>query len=177
MGTQFGTNIITWYVIFPILLIVASCVIWFVVKLRVTLWKRVAFAVGSLFALIGFAVVVLGVYYQASTTFASSLKFYTYSTFAPDKRDPFETHSSDQPVLMMRDVGYSNGEVRLLHHPNPEVATIVYLFTPGKFITADLKNDVLTIPEVQIGNSPRIEHTSLWWALTKDPYKLNAYVK
>ena len=172
MGSQWGTNATTLYVILPILLLAVAAIILLVVRVQVTPWKRVAIAAGSIFAFIGFMVVVLGVYYRVNSTFASSFKFYAYSALAPDRRDPFVEHASDQSILMLRGVGYSDGEVRLLYHPNPDYPTLVYLFTPGKFITADLKNDVLTIPEVTNGNSSRVEHTSLWWALTKNLYRI-----
>jgi hypothetical protein len=177
MESQLGTNMMTWYVIFPILVIAAAAIVWFVVKMQVAPCKRVAIVAISLFAFIGFAVVVLGVYYQINKPFAGSFKFYAYSTLAPDQRDPFTEHNTEQSVLMMRAVGYGDGEVRTLYHQNPDYPTLVYLFVPGKFITADLLNDVLTIPEVDADSFPRVEHTSLWWALTKDPYKLNVPVK
>jgi hypothetical protein len=177
MESQFGANITTWYVIFPILAIAAAAIFWFVVKIKVTPWKRVAMAVVSIFAFIGFAVVMLGVYYHVNKQFAGSFKFYAYSAFAPDQRDPFAEHNTAQSVLMMREVGYSDGEVRMLYHPNPDYPTLVYLFVPGKFITADLKDNVLTIPEVDADSSPRVEPTSLWWALTKNLYSLVSSVK
>ncbi|MFA6098046.1 MAG: hypothetical protein WCV50_04575 [Patescibacteria group bacterium] len=165
MESQFGTNTTTFYIILPILVIAAVAIVWFVLKLKMTPWQRVAITVGSLFAFLGFAVVVLGVYYQVNEPFASSFKFYAFTAFAPDQRDPFTEHSETQSVLMMRTVGFSDGEVRTQYHPNPYAPTITYLFVPGKFITANLQDNVLTY---FINKEEAVENTSLWWALTKD---------
>lgn len=176
METHLVTNWIPLGVLLPILIIVSAGIVWLIAKANVVLWKRATLSVGGFFAIFGFAIALFIVYYHISTVFSDTFKFYAYSTFAP-AGDPFEKLNSNQRVVMMREVANNDGEVSLLYHPNPEVATVVYLFTPGKYITADLKDDVLTIPEVDADDLPRVINTSLWWALTKNIYNVVSSVK
>ena len=118
--------------------------------------------------LFGFAIILVGFYYHLSPTFASTFRFYAYTALAP-KDDPFQVSEGDyRPILMLRDVTKKNGEVSLLYHPNPDYPTLVSIFTQGKFIEANLYNDILSIPNTEAGSLPRVTKTSLWWALTKD---------
>jgi hypothetical protein len=167
METHLGTNPIPLFVLLPIWVVAAASIVWTILKTQVKLWRRLALAGGGLLALFGFAVLLVGFYYKISPTFANTFRFYVYSALAPNKRDPFNNQNSNQSVIMMRSVGYSHGELRLQYNPNPDYPTIVYLFTPGKIITADLKNDTLTVPTKESGSMPRILHSSLWWALTQ----------
>lgn len=177
MEAQLTTNPIPLFILLPILIIVAVGTGWLIVKTRINLWKRLVLAVGGIFALFGFAILLFVVYYHVSHTFAGTFKFYAYSALAPDG-DPFEKSNVDsQPVIMMRDVASSDGAVRLLYHPNPESPIIVYLFTQGKYITADLQDDALTIPDTKPGSLPRVINTSLWWALTKNIYNETSSVE
>ncbi len=167
MESQFGTNTTTWYVIFPILAIIAALIILFVVKIKTTAWKRTAIAVGGLFAFIGFTVVVFGVYYQTSTVFSNTFKYYALSAFSISENDPFTATNNFQSVIMMREVQNDKGEVKLFSLPNPYAPTTTTLFVRGKFITANLQNNVLTYLE---NEETAVENTSLWWALTKNIY-------
>jgi len=171
MESQLGINTTTYYVILPLLVIVVAAIIWFVAKMKATVWKRVTLSVVGLFAFVGFSVITLCIYYQVNDSFAGTFKFYAYSALAPDERDPFTDHSDSQSILMMRAVGYSDGEVRMQYHPNPYAPTITYLFVPGKLITANLQDDVLTY---FVNKKKAVENTSFWWALTKDIYTLIA---
>lgn len=162
----------TWYVIFPILLIAAAGITWFIFKLNASRWRRVGATAIGVFAFIGFSVVVLGVYFQTNKTFASSFRFYGYSALA--EADPFNTENGElSPTLMRWGVRNEDGAYKLYYHPNPEAPTESLIFAPGKYIMAQLKDDVLTIPKDIPNSEPRITHTSLWWALTKDLYRLN----
>ena len=168
MESRLGLNPTLLSILLPILIIAALAIIWLIAKARLSLWRRIAFVAGGLFALFGFAVAFLIVYYQISPIFADTFRFYAYSALAP-AGDPFQkSENGYQTVIMMREVSHQDGRVSLLYHPNPEWPTIVYLFTPGKFITADLKNDTLTIPAVETGSLPMVIPTSLWWALTRN---------
>lgn len=168
MESQFGANTTTWYVIFPILVIIAALIILFVVKMKTTAWKRTVIAIGGLFAFIGLTVVIFSVYYHTSTVFSNTFKFYALSTFSISENDPFTATNNYQSVIMTRGLQNDNGEVKLASHPNPYAPTPTYLFVSGKFIIADLFNDVLTIPDDDL---KRVEQTSLWWALTKNIFK------
>lgn len=165
MESQFGTNTTTWYVIFPILIIIATLIILFVVKMKTTAWKRTTIAVGGLFAFIGLTVVIFGVYYNTSTAFSSTFRFYALSTFSTSENNPFTATNNTQSIIMMREAKNDNGEVKLLSHPNPYAPTPTILFVRGKFINASLQNDTMTYLGDQ---ESAVENTSLWWALTKN---------
>lgn len=168
MEAELGKNWIPLLVLLPIVIIVAVLIVWFISRTQISRWMRVVLGVGGFFALFGFTVALLAVYYQLSSTFAGTFRFYAYSAFAPEG-DPFAMQGEGyQSALMLRGVANTNGEITLLNHLNSEFPTIVYVFTPGKFITADLQDDVLTIPATEPGALPRVIATSLWWALTKD---------
>ncbi len=164
---------ITWYVIFPILVIAATGITWLIFKLNVSPWKRVGVTAIGVFAFIGFAVVLLGVYFQTNKVFASSFRFYGYSALA--EANPFDAENGDlEPALMRWGVFNEDGTFKLYYHPNPEAPTESLIFAPGKYILAQLEDGVLTIPQDVPNSEPRITHTSLWWALTKDLYRLSA---
>lgn len=168
MEAELGMNWVPLFVLFPIVIIAIVVITWFVAKAHVTAWKRVILSIGGIFSIFGFVVTLFVLYYQLSPTFAGTFRFYAYTVFAPEG-DPFEMQEEGyQPALMLRGVANTGGEVTLLNHPDPEFPTIVYLFTPGKFITTDLQDDVLSIPITQPGSLPRVISTSLWWALSKD---------
>ncbi len=167
----------SWFIIFPILIIVAAGIIWFVVKTRATPLKRTGLAVGALFTFVGFAVVLFSIYYQFDKVFATSFQFYSYAALAP-KGDPFLEHDGyTGRILMVRDVLHKDGQVVILNHPNPDYPTEVALYTPGKYIQAQVKDNIVTIPADTSTSLPRVIRTSLWWALTKDIFKVNQPVK
>ncbi len=173
MGAQLGSNIVTWFVIFPLLIIIAVGIVWFIVKLQATPWKRTGIAVASLFAFVGFAAVLLGLYYHVNSTFAESFKFYGYSALAP-KGNPFqESDGYTGRILMTREVLKKDRQVNLLNHPNPASPTEVSMFTPGQYIQAQIQDAIVAIPTDTSASLPRVIKTSLWWALTKDLSKIN----
>jgi hypothetical protein len=170
MVDYFATNMLTWYVIFPILLLAAATIVLLVIKAKLSPWKRVGMATGGLFAFIGFSFVVLTMYYLTSTVFASSFRFYAYTVFA--ESDPFQTENGKLSSSLMRwGVQNQNGTYKLFYHPNPNAPTVSLIFAPGEFIEAQLKDGVLTIPETSPGSTPRITKTSLWWALNANMYE------
>jgi hypothetical protein len=172
METHLGTNLVTWLAIFPVLIIVAVGIIWYLLKARGSPVKRIALIAGGIFAFIGFTVILLGVYYHLNPTFAIAFQFYTYSNLAP-KADPFlQSDGYAGNILMMREVLNNDGRITLLSHPNQESPIEVSIFTPGRYIQGQLLNDVLTIPQDSEGSLPRVMKTSLWWALTKDLYTM-----
>ncbi len=169
MESQFGVNTTTWYVIFPILAIIAVIIILFVVKMKTTVWRRTAIAIGGLFAFVGVTVVVLGVYYQMSTVFSYTFKYYALSTFSISEDNPFTATNNYQSVIMTRGLQNDNGEVKIASHPNPYAPTPTILFVQGKFIDASIQNDTLTYLEDE---ESAVEETSLWWALTKNIFEV-----
>ncbi len=170
METHLGTNLITWLVVFPILVIAAAGLVWHLLKTNWSSAKKIIMIAVGFFAYIGFSVIVLCVYYHLSPSFATTFRFYTYSTMAP-KADPFlKSDGYAGNVLMMREVFKNDGRITLLTHPNLESPIEVSIFTPGRYIQGQLLNDVLTIPQDSEGSLPRIMKTSLWWALTKNLY-------
>ncbi len=164
---DFGTNTTTYYIILPLIAIVAALIIWFVARTKVSAGKKLALCALGIFAFVGFSVLTLCVYYHVNDHFAATFKYYAYSALAPDSRSPFDGEDHDQSVLMIRVVRTENGEVSVLEHPNPYAPTLVELFLSGKFVTADMFNNVLTLPDDDLD---REVPTSLWWALTKDIY-------
>lgn len=165
MESQFGANTTTWYIIFPILIIIAVLIILFVVKMKTTVWKRTAIAIGGLFAFIGLTVVIFGVYYNTSTVFSNTFKYYALSAFSMSENDPFTATNTTQSIIMMREMKNDNGKVSILSLSNPYVPTPTILFVPGKFIHASLQNDKLIYLE---NKETAVKNTSLWWALTKN---------
>lgn len=169
MESQFGVNTTTWYVIFPILVIIAIIIILFVVKIKTTVWKQTAIAIGGLFAFIGLTVVIFGVYYNTSTVFSNTFKYYALSAFSISEDDPFTATNNYQSVIMTRGMQNDNGEVKIASHPNPYAPTPTILFVRGKFIDASIQNDTLTYLEDE---ESAVEETSLWWALTKNIFEV-----
>lgn len=176
METHLGTNLITWIVIFPILTIAVVGLVWYILKTNGPPAKKMAMIAVGFFAFVGFSVIVLCIYYHSSPSFATTFRFYAYSTLAP-KADPFlqsNGHAGD--VLIMREVRNEDGRITLINHPNPESPIEISIFTPGKYIQGQLLNDVLTIPQDTNDSLPRIMKTSLWWALTKNIYSITGTV-
>ncbi|MDZ7798874.1 MAG: hypothetical protein U5L76_04660 [Patescibacteria group bacterium] len=177
MESHLGTNLITWLVIFPVLLIVAGVIIWYLTKIKGSLVKKVTMIMAGFFAFIGFAVILLGVYYHLNPAFASGFKFYTYSTLAPEG-NPFEISEGDYtPVLIQNEVYKEDGQIKFLSNLKPDLPYYVALFSSGKYIYTKVDNGVLTIPADTPGLEPSVTKTSLWWALTKDLYKYVDTVK
>lgn len=87
MESHLGTNLITWWIIFPVLAIAAAGIIWYLSKVKGTLIKKVAMITGGFFAFIGFTVILLGVYFHLNPAFAGTFKFYAYSTLTSE--NPF----------------------------------------------------------------------------------------
>ncbi|MEK7631870.1 MAG: hypothetical protein AAB445_03320 [Patescibacteria group bacterium] len=171
MDPQLGTNTFFLYVLLPIFILALAGVVWMVVKMHATAWKKLGFAIAGLFALLGFYGAVLCVYYKASHTFAGTFQFYAYSALAP-AGDAFQTPNNNyQQVMVMREVKNKDGVISFLKHPNPDYPAYVYLFAPGKFTYVEVKDDTLTVPAAPLPSTTR---TSLWWALTKDLSKLVA---
>lgn len=167
MDPYLATNTVFLYVLLPVFVIVAVLIGWLVVKAQVKPWRKTLLALGGLFAIVGFAVVTLCVYFHSSTSFANTFRYYAYSALAP-AGDPFEKPNVSQSTLALLGVANQNGSVHLQRLPNPDYPIIITLFTPGKFTEADLMGDVLTIPTREAGSLPRVTQTSLWWALTKN---------
>lgn len=177
MDPQFDPNMTTYYVIVPILVIGLVALIWFVVTMKTTIWKRIVLSVVSLFAFFGFVAGALTVYYQFNKPFAAMFKFYAYSRLAPDD-DPFAQADDENritSVLGMTEVTKKGGQVMA-----PDYQKILgveyagYLFTPGKWQWIQVKDRVMSVRDLDNNGEPDIIHTSLWWALTNDPYKLTA---
>ncbi len=172
----------TWYVIFPILLIAAAGIVWLIFKMNVSPWKRVGITAIGIFAFFGFAMAVLGIYYQVNKPFAGAFKFYAYSALAPDyafaayhptDNDPFQLPEKGYgSMLITLGVHKENGQTKILRIPRDNTKFGAYVFSPGKWSIADIQNDVITIPQDVPGSEPNVTKTSLWWALTKDVYKL-----
>ena len=76
MDPQFETNMATWYVIIPILIIALAFLVWFIIKMKISVWKQVALIVISLFAFFGFTTGVLAVYYNVNEPFSAMFMFY-----------------------------------------------------------------------------------------------------
>lgn len=181
MDPQFDTNMMTWYVIFPILVIVAVLIVWFIVKIKTTIWKRVALVIISLFAFFGFTTATLAIYYQFNEPFAAMFKFYAYSKLAPDD-DPFvQANDYDGQiikVLGVTEVYKEDGQVAL-----PDLSNRLgydyggYVFTPGKWQTVKVDDHFMTLLDLDENGQPDIINTSLWWALMNDPYSLTQSVE
>jgi heme A synthase len=167
MDAHLATNTTFLYVLLPVFVFVAALIGWLVVRAKVKYWQKTLLALGSVFAFVGFAVIALCVYFYSSTSFANTFRYYAYTALAPVS-DPFKKPNASQTTLALLGVANQNGNVQLQRHPNPGYPLIVTLFTPGKFTEADLMGDVLTIPAREAGSLPRVTHTSLWWALTKN---------
>jgi len=172
MDLQFGSNTTTYYVILPLLIILAALIIWLVVKIKVSVGKKVALSFMGLLAFLGFAMITLWVYYLVDDSFAGTFKFYAYSALAPGE-DPFlQSDGYNSQVLAMTEVYVKDGNVRI-----PESLSFQeedygwYLFLPGRWMTAGQIDRVL-IPreEGPYFSGPSVVETSLWWALTKDIY-------
>jgi len=174
MESHIGTNLVTWLVIFPVMVVVAGGIIWYIVRIKGALVKRVTMIVGGFFAFIGFSVILLGVYYHLNPAFAGGFRFYAYSALAPDG-NPFQISEGGYgPVLLMNEVYTKDGQTKLLSSFRPDLPKYVYVFTSGKYIYTKIDDDVLTIQPDVAGSESNITKTSLWWALTKDLYKLNS---
>ncbi len=176
MDPQFNTNMTTWYVIIPILVVGLALLIWFIVKMKTSVRKRILLLVVSAFAFFGFTISVLTVYYHLNDPFAAMFRFYAYSKLAPDK-DPFtNTDIPDKSVIRMLFVteGYrEDGHVHISNlSPYFDYDYAGYLFTPGKWQWIQMDNDILTIQDSDKNGQPDIIDTSLWWALSKDPFRM-----
>lgn len=169
MEPHVGTNWIPLLVLLPIILIVAIGIGWLVAKTKVEKWKRISFGVVGIFAVFGFAVAIITVYYNMSWQFANTFNFYAYSALAPGNNPFQDTINEAEPVLMIRDVWTGDRAGEFANVPNPDFASIVYVFVPGKYITANyFQNEKLTIPEVPAGSMPAVTETSLWWAFFRN---------
>lgn len=171
MEPHLGANWIPLLVLLPLTLIVAIGIGWLIAKTKIEKWKRVTFSVVGIFAVFGFAVTIVTVYYNMSWQFANTFNYYAYSALAPGN-DPFQdTTNEAEPVLMIQDVWTGDKAGEIINNPSPDFASIVYLFVPGKYITAHLQDEKLTIPDVPEGSMPAVAETSLWWALSKNIHK------
>jgi len=177
MEPQLGTNWMPLLVLLPLTLIVAVGIGWLIAKLKVEKWEKMTLGVAGLFAVFGFAVAIVTVYYNMSWQFANTFNYYAYSGLAPGN-DPFtDTENEAEPVLMIRDVFTGDKAGEFANVPNPDFASIVYLFVPGKYITANyFQDEKLIIPKLPEGSEPPITETSLWWALTKNIQKVHYQV-
>lgn len=181
MDPQFDTNMTTWYVIIPILIIGLAVLIWFILRIKTTILKRVTLIIISSFALLGFTTTTLAVYYQFNEPFAAMFKFYAYSKLAPDD-DPFVQANDYEgkiiKVLGVTEVYKEDGQIRL---PNLDsyfdFDYAGYLFTRGKWQTVKVDDHIMTVQDADNDGQLDIINTSLWWALTKDPYKLTQSVE
>ena len=73
---------------------------------------------------------------------------------------------------MMSEVYTKDGQTKLLSSLRPDLPAHVYVFTSGRYIYTKIDDDVLTILPDADGSEPNVTKTSLWWALTKDLYKI-----
>jgi len=180
MDPQFNTNMTTFYLIIPLLVIGLAALVWFIIKMKTTVWKRVTLSIVALFAFFGFTVGVLTVYYHFNDAFAGMFKFFAYTKLAPGD-DPFvQTDGSSEiiQVLGVTDVTRENGQVIVPDYKKVlDVDYAGYLFTPGKWQWVKVKDRVMSIQDADNNGQPDIINTSLWWALTNDPYKLTASVE
>lgn len=158
----------------PAIVLVSSCVIvaivigWVLVRSTLSNTKRILLLGSGLLAIVGCAAIVTCVLFRTNPSFADTFRIYGYTKLAP-AGDPFTFSEGEfHPTLTMRDVVKINGEVRFGTHPNPDYPTLVALFAPGKYIEADMIDNVLTIPATPDGSLPRVINTSLWWAFTKN---------
>lgn len=174
MDPQFDTNITTFYFIIPLVIIGLVGLIWFFLKMKTSMWKRVTLAVISLFAFFGFITGVLAVYYQVNDAFAGMFKFYAYTKLAPET----DQEGGVFQVLQMTDVEYQDGQLTV-----PDYQKILgvdyagYLFMPGEWQWIHIKNRMISPTDIDNNGEPDIIPTSLWWALTNDPYKFTATVE
>ncbi len=184
MNEQLGTNMITWLVIFPLFAAGAVAIAWFVIKTNVSSLTRVGLVAMGVFAFIGFTIAILGVYYHTNDPFSAGFKAYAYTTLAPDyakssygpeNHDPFNLPENGYgPALMTVEVANQDGNLRILRIPSSSSTFGAQLFTPGDWTTVNIDlNDGLSISPSNVGE---VMHPSLWWALTKDIYRLNAIV-
>lgn len=172
-----GTNLVSWIVILPILIIVAIGIIWYLTKVKGSLLKRVATIASGLFTFIGFSVILLGVYYHLNSAFAGTFKFYAYSTLAP-QGSPFNVSKGGYGTILMSSEVYNDaGQIKLLSQLKPNLPSYVTVFSSGQYINTKIDNGVLTIPPDVAGSELQVNKTSLWWALTKDLTKLNVSEK
>jgi len=177
MESHLGTNLITWLVIFPVLIIVAGVIIWYLTKIKGSLLKKVTMIIAGFFAFIGFAVVLLGVYYHLNPAFAAGFKFYAYSNLAP-KGNPFEISEGNYaPILIQNAVYKEDGKIKLFSGLRPDLPYYVSLFTSGKYVYTKIDDGVLNIPPDTPDSEPSIINTSLWWALTKNLYESISSIK
>ena len=180
MDPQFDPNMTTWYVIIPLLVLGLAALVWFMIKIHTTPGKRVALSIVSLFAFFGFVTGALAVYYQFNKPFSAMLKFYAYSKLAPDD-DPFVQTDDEGKIIKMLvtlEGHKKDGQVFVAQPPSSLGNDFAgFLFTPGKWQTVSVNDHTMTVQDSDSNGQPDIIHTSLWWALTKDPYKLNVSVK
>ena len=176
MDPQFDPNWTTWYVIIPILVIGLAALVWFIVKMHVTLWKRVALGIVSLFAFMGFAAGVLCVYYRTNDAFNAMFKYYAYTKLAPDS-DPFAKPDGSGiiSVLGVVEVSKKDGLVQF-----PDLRSrlgfdyVGAIFTPGKWQFVKVVDRVMTAQNTDSNGQPDVINTSLWWALRYDPFHYTA---
>lgn len=184
MDTQLGSNIITWIVIFPILAIVATAVIWFVIKINASSRTRIGLIVMGVFAFFGFSITVLGIYYHTNDPFSAGLKAYAYTALAPDyakssynpeNHDPFNLPENGYgSVLMAVEVAKQDGILRIPRNPSSGSTINGQLFTPGEWTTVNIDLDDFSITR---STAPETIQTSFWWALTKDIYNLEETIE
>jgi len=168
MNEQFGTNFITWFIIFPVLIIATITIIWFIIKTHVNSWKRIGLSIAGLFTFIGFAFVLFGFYYKTNKTFSASFNVYAYSALSP-KQDPFDIAEGQYgSVLATFDVCKENGLLKVLHTPkSSEYGSNI--FNSGKWTAVKINDDIVTVSQ-NSNLEQDIIHPSLWWALTKNLY-------
>jgi hypothetical protein len=176
MDPQFSLNMTTWYFVIPLLVIGLATLVWFIIRMKTTLWKRVTLSIVSLFAFFGFVTGVLAVYYQFNKPFSAMFKYYAYSKLAPDD-DPFVQANGDEgkiiKMLVLTEGHKKDGQVFVAQPPSSVVSDFVgFLFTPGKWQAINIKDHAMTVQDYDKNGQPDIIHTSLWWSLTNDPYRL-----
>jgi hypothetical protein len=170
---QFDPNPTTWYLIVPLLVLGLAALVWLVAKLHVSMWQRVALSIVGVFAFVGFATGVLCVYYHTNEPFNAMFKFYAYSKLAPDA-DPFASNDKTLMNMLVQLEGHiKDGQVYVAKPP----ASLGYdfmarLFTNGAWQAVGVKD--YNVQQLLLNGQPDITATSLWWALTNDPFKLTA---
>ncbi len=172
MDLQLGTNVTTYYIIFPLLIIIAALIVWLVTKIKVSIGKKVALVLLGILAFAGSVTMTLWIYYQVDDHFSGTFNLYAYSALAPGA-DPFlQSDGYYGPVLAMSEAQVRNGEVRWLESPDSSSIDHAWqLFLPGRWVTVGESNRVLATREGDpFFPGPHEVQTTLWWALTKDIY-------
>ncbi len=172
MDTHLGVYILPFVIVLAGVVAVGVGCTWVIIKTAGNLWKRLVLGVGGVLAMLGVATVLIMAMFHFNPSFADTFRIYAYTKLAMSK-DPFLFADQEfHPVLMMRDVANKDGKITQISHPNPNYPTLVAMFASGKYIEADMIDDVFTIPRTPAGSLPRVIDTSLWWALTTNIHNL-----